>query len=304
MDNFDHLLDNTLQARTSASAPAGLEQRLLANLSNAEPATARLFATSDLVNTRRGSASIWTAILTHGALFLLIFALAAHHLVSTAPKATAFTAVELPPPPPPLARHLDAIGGGGGQKGPTPVTAGHLPKLATEQLLPPKAPPLEQPKLAVEPTVVAQSDLKMADNHMPDLGLPNSSLKGAFSAGNGSGTGLGNGNGSGIGPGSGGNTGGGVMHIGGSVRAPSVIYSPEAEFSEEARNAKFSGNVQVYLWVDEKGNPSHVRVVHGVGMGLDEKAVLAVQQYKFKPAMQNGKPVKVDLYVDVDFHIF
>ena len=57
-------------------------------------------------------------------------------------------------------------------------------------------------------------------------------------------------------------------------------------------------------WVDENGNPSHVKVVRGVGMGLDEKAIEAVRQYKFKPAMQNGKPVKVDLYVDVNFQIF
>jgi protein TonB len=44
--------------------------------------------------------------------------------------------------------------------------------------------------------------------------------------------------------------------------------------------------------------------VRGVGMGLDEKAVEAVRQYKFKPATRDGKPVKVDLYVDVNFNIF
>ena len=98
--------------------------------------------------------------------------------------------------------------------------------------------------------------------------------------------------------------GGGVMHVGGSVRAPVVIYQVDPEFSEEARKAKFSGNVEVYLWVDENGNPSHIRVARGVGMGLDEKAKEAVAQYKFKPAMQNGKPVKVDLYIDVNFQIF
>ena len=62
--------------------------------------------------------------------------------------------------------------------------------------------------------------------------------------------------------------------------------------------------MQVYLIVDQQGNPTHVRVVRGVGMGLDEKAVEAVRQYKFKPAMQNGKPVPVDLYIDVNFQIF
>lgn len=259
--------------------------------------------TKDPMATKMSRGSFIASICIYGILILLIGWLVKSKVQLTAPKQTQFTALEVPPPPPPVAPKADKIGGGGGQKGPTPVTQGHLPKLAQEQIVPPKAPPLEQPKLAVEPTVVVQPNLKMADNKMPDLGMPNSNLKG-FSMGNGSGSGIGSGNGSGIGPGSGGNTGGGVMHIGGSVLAPKVLSAPEPEFSEEARKAKFSGDVQVYLIVDEQGNPSHVKVVRGVGMGLDEKAIEAVRQYKFKPAMQNGKPVKVDLYINVNFQIF
>lgn len=59
----------------------------------------------------------------------------------------------------------------------------------------------------------------------------------------------------------------------------------------------------MYLYVGADGKPSHVRVVRPVGMGLDEKAVDAVRQYRFKPAMKDGKPVQVDLYVDVNFQI-
>lgn len=243
--------------------------------------------------------------ITFYALLLLLFAwILKSHIQLAAPKNPQLTQLLAPPvPPPPVAPKKEAIGGGGGQKGPTPVTQGHLPKLAQTQIVPPKAPPTIAPKLAVEPTVVVQPNLKLADNKMPDLGMPNSTLKG-FSMGNGSGTGIGSGNGNGVGPGSGGNTGGGVMHIGGSVKAPVPILTPDPEFSEEARKAKFSGNVEVYLIVDENGNPTHVRVVRDVGMGLGEKAVEAVRQYKFKPAMQNGKPVKVDMYVDVNFQIF
>ena len=87
-------------------------------------------------------------------------------------------------------------------------------------------------------------------------------------------------------------------------RAPQVIYQVEPEFSEEARKAKVAGNVLVNLWVDTNGNPSHVHVIRGVGMGLDEKAVEAVKQYKFKPAMENGKPVLVELNIEVNFQIF
>ena len=193
--------------------------------------------------------------------------------------------------------------GGGGQHDLAPVTQGRLPKFAQEQIVPPKAPPTIPPKLAVDPTLVMQKDLKMANNSMPNLGLPNSNLPGV-SLGTGSGGGIGSGNGNGLGPGSGGNMGGGVMHAGSAQVPPKLIYQVEPEFSEEARKAKFSGDVQVYLVVDTEGRPTRIRVARGVGMGLDEKAVEAVRQYKFKPAMQNGKPVKVDLYIDVNFQIF
>jgi protein TonB len=143
----------------------------------------------------------------------------------------------------------------------------------------------------------------MADNTLPTLGAPTSNLRG-FSMGNGNGSGIGSGNGNGIGTGTDGNTGGGFLHVGGSVKPPTVLVQPDPEYSEEARKAKFSGNVQVYVIVDAKGNPTHVRVVRGVGMGLDEKAAEAVRQYKFKPATQDGKPVAVDMYVEVNFQIF
>jgi TonB family protein len=93
------------------------------------------------------------------------------------------------------------------------------------------------------------------------------------------------------------------MHVGGNIKKPTVIYTVDPEYSPQARRAKFSGNVEVYLWVDKDGHPSHVRVVRGVGLGLDEKAVEAVRQYKFKPATLDGKPVTVDLYVDISFNI-
>ncbi|MDE1155721.1 MAG: energy transducer TonB [Acidobacteriaceae bacterium] len=60
----------------------------------------------------------------------------------------------------------------------------------------------------------------------------------------------------------------------------------------------------VYLVVDEHGNPTHVRVVRDIGMGLGQKAVEAVRQYKFKPALENGKPVPVEMTVEVNFQIF
>jgi periplasmic protein TonB len=262
-------------------------------------------AVTDRMAVKRSPTSTAIAVVLHGVVFLFIIYLVAHHVQIAAPvkPVVTLTDVSVPPPPPPVAPKATQMGGGGGQHDIAPVSKGRIPPRADTQIVPPKAPPPIQPKLAVEPTIVLQKDLKMANNNMPNFGMPTSSLPGA-SLGNGNGTGIGSGNGSGIGPGSGGNTGGGVMHVGGGIKAPVVIYSVDPEFSEEARKAKFSGNVEVYLWVDENGNPSHIKVARGVGMGLDEKAIEAVRQYKFKPATQNGKPVKVDLYIDVNFQIF
>jgi protein TonB len=205
--------------------------------------------------------------------------------------------------PPPMEVKKDLMGGGGGQRGPTPVAKGHLPKFADTQITPPKA-PVETKIPMPDPTIQVQTDLKMANNNMPNIGMPNSPVIGSSSMGNGSGSGLGSGNGSGLGPGSGGNYGGGLEKIGGGVSQPVVLFAPEPEFSEEARKAKFMGVVLVNLVVDANGHPQNVHTLRGVGMGLDEKAVEAVKQYKFRPAMKNGKPVAVELNVEVNFQIF
>ena len=301
---FESLLAGLLRERVEVAAPKGLEQRLLARLAQEESQVAaaiRPFAFAESVKTPRRSWSMGGAVVAHVVVLAVVLALASERTAPYKRVMTPVETVELTPPPR-LMPQPKVAGGGGGQPDHAPVTAGHLPKFSTEQLLPPKAPPTIDPKLVVEPTVIAQ-DLKMADNKMPDLGSPSSSLKG-FSMGNGTGGGIGSGNGNGIGPGSGGNAGDGVMEVGGGVSPPKVIYQVDAEFSEEARKAKFSGDVYVSVIVDEQGRPTHVHVVRGVGMGLDEKAIEAVRQYKFKPAMLKGKPVKVAVDVNVVFNIY
>ena len=83
-----------------------------------------------------------------------------------------------------------------------------------------------------------------------------------------------------------------------------VLSAPNPQYSEEARKQKVGGVVLVTLIVDPQGRPQNVHVLRGVGMGLDEKAMEAVKQYSFKPAMQGGKPVAVQLNVEVNFQIF
>jgi periplasmic protein TonB len=256
-------------------------------------------AVVDRMKTKQDPVATASAIVIYGLLILLIAFLIAKKVQFAAPVKTAVTELTVPPPAPPKA---STMGGGGGQRGPTPVTKGTPPKFADTQIVPPNKPPVVEPKIHIEPTIEVQQDVKMASS-IPQIGVANSPIVG-MSLGNGSGTGLGSGNGSGLGPGSGGNTGGGPKHIGGGISSPIPIYTVEPEFSEEARKAKVAGNVLVNLWVGTDGLPSHVHVIRGVGMGLDEKAVEAVKQYRFKPAMENGKPVLVELNIEVNFQIF
>jgi alkaline phosphatase D len=94
------------------------------------------------------------------------------------------------------------------------------------------------------------------------------------------------------------------LQVGGGVTPPVLLHQVEAEYSKEARKAKLSGVVLVGLILEKDGTPSHVHVVKGIGHGLDENAVEAIKQYKFKPSTLNGEPVRVEMNVQVDFRIF
>jgi TonB family protein len=172
---------------------------------------------------------------------------------------------------------------------------------------------VDHPKLPELSTINVQKDIQLPDNDMPMIGVHNSSNVQLASAGGGNGAGMGSGSGGGLGsgygngygPGSGGNAGGGVYAVGGRISAPVPIFQPEAEFSDEARRAKYQGVCIIALIVDAQGNPQNVHVIRTLGMGLDEKAMEAVRKYKFKPAMKDGKtPVPTMITVEVDFHLY
>jgi len=85
---------------------------------------------------------------------------------------------------------------------------------------------------------------------------------------------------------------------------PRPVSQADAEYSEEARRKKINGSVVISLLVSEEGLPTEVHVVRSLGYGLDEKAVQAVRQYRFRPAMKNGKPIAQHISIEVSFHIF
>ncbi|HVN21956.1 MAG TPA: energy transducer TonB [Dongiaceae bacterium] len=203
-------------------------------------------------------------------------------------------------------------GGGGGDRDVLEATRGKLPKFSMQQITPPVVVLRnDHPKLAVTPTVVVPPQVQMASVNMPNLGdpmshalLPSNGTGSGGGIGSGSGGGVGSGKGPGVGPGEGGGTGGGIFRVGAGVSPPRPIYSPEPEFSEEARKAKYQGVCTLALVVGPDGRPTNIRVQSSLGMGLDEKAIEAVRNWKFEPGMKDGHPVAVAIAVEVDFHLY
>lgn len=95
-----------------------------------------------------------------------------------------------------------------------------------------------------------------------------------------------------------------VYQPGDGVTNPVLTYAPDPEFSEAARRARYQGVCVVGLIVDAQGDPQQVHVVRPLGMGLDEKALEAVRQYRFRPAMYQGHAVPVEIKIEVNFRIY
>ncbi len=193
-------------------------------------------------------------------------------------------------------------GGGGGARQPV-VKKDQLPKPSPRQFTPPKV-DVQEARIMVAPTINADlPDLNPTNAGVPD-GL-NALMNGPGARG-GFGGGPDGGIGSDLGPGAGKRSGGGgpdVFRIGADVSAPKPVYTPEPEYSEEARKAKYQGTVLLSLVVDEAGRPVNIHVTRPLGLGLDEKAVEAVRRWTFKPGTKNGKAVAVQASVEVNFRL-
>jgi TonB family protein len=122
-------------------------------------------------------------------------------------------------------------------------------------------------------------------------------------AGTGQGTGLGEGQGAGIGPGTGGGTGGGPYRPGSGITAPAILHEVKPDYTEEGRRRNLEGDVVLEIVVRSDGTVGHVKLLQGLGAGLDQRATDAVRQWRFSPARRYGTPVDVIVEVAMEFKL-
>lgn len=215
-------------------------------------------------------------------------------------------------------------GGGGGLRMKTPPPKAQrkgeanisspLPVRKLPPPLEPKPRPVEPPPTPIEakvlPPVMAPVATKPADTQDREGILAKTAQTETSSGpgsgggvGTGQGTGIGQGDGSGIGEGSGGGTGGGPYRPGSGVTPPQLLKEVRAQYSDAARRANLEGEVELEIVIRRDGTVGDVRVLRGLGMGLNEQAVQAVRQWRFAPARLKGAPVDVIVEVAVEFRL-
>lgn len=96
-----------------------------------------------------------------------------------------------------------------------------------------------------------------------------------------------------------------IMHVGeNNTVAPRPTYTPEPEFSEQAKKAKYQGTAVLTVVVDKDGNISRIRSMRSLGMGLDAQAMKTVRTWRFLPAMRGDQPVAVEMNVEFSFNLY
>lgn len=94
-----------------------------------------------------------------------------------------------------------------------------------------------------------------------------------------------------------------VFRIGAGVSAPVILFKVEPQYTQEARDAKLEGTVLMAVEIDQDGIVRYIKVLRPLGLGMSEKAMEAVGQWRFRPGMKDGKPVKVAANIEVNFRL-
>lgn len=190
------------------------------------------------------------------------------------------------PPPPPIRQMQPQSnhGAGGGQRYALP------PRRAPKAFIP-TLPAAEHAAVVIDPSLIAPPDawtgspLGVTDDG-PGLGI-----SGGIGIGNSHGMG-----GDGI-------DAGAIYTIGNRTTRPSVLNMVDPEYSDEARKAKYSGALILSIVVNTDGRAGDIQVVRSLGMGLDEKAIEAIQKWRFKPGTNKGLPVRVRAQIEINFRL-
>ncbi|MEP7305570.1 MAG: TonB family protein [Acidobacteriota bacterium] len=206
-------------------------------------------------------------------------------------------------------------GGGGGNKMKEPPRKAELPGKDKITV------PVQKPPSFEAPQIVKNEPIPIPTLNIPakELAASQDSLPGAIAApstsalsqgsgsgggaGTGTGTGIGPGTGSGLGPGSGGGTGGGTYRLGSGVTTPQLVREVKPQYTSDAMRAKIQGEVWVECVIKADGSVGDVQVIRSLDstFGLDQEAIKAVRQWRFRPGTLKGEPVPVTVQVAVSF---
>jgi periplasmic protein TonB len=216
-------------------------------------------------------------------------------------------------------------GGGGGlrQKAPPPkaerrgtrALSSPLPRREPPKRIEPIPQPRDVPQPAalkpeplpaiVAPIIASPADVRDRSGVLEDVRAQAESRGPGQGGGvgSGTGTGIGEGEGSGVGTGSGGGTGGGPYRPGSGIEPPRLLREVKPDYTDEARTRGVEGDVELEIVVRSNGTVGDVRIVRGLGAGLDQRAVAAVRQWRFAPARRLNTPVDVIVEVAVEFRL-
>jgi protein TonB len=204
-------------------------------------------------------------------------------------------------------------GGGGGDRSRQPARRAELvgKDRATVTAKPRETPAdttVDNPPVAL-PTIDA---VPLANANQPLPGSITSQLTtGSRGPGDGGGadTGKGPGDGAGTGRGSGpggpDGTGGGPYLPGNGVTVPVLIRDVKPQYTADAMRAKVQGSVWLECVVLPDGSVGDVRVTRSLDQrfGLDEEAIKAATQWRFRPGMRMGEPVAVVVTIELTFNL-
>jgi protein TonB len=93
------------------------------------------------------------------------------------------------------------------------------------------------------------------------------------------------------------------IRVGGNVKAPTIISKKDPDYTELARKARIQGIVIVEAVIDRQGNVTEARILKPLPMGLDQQALAAIKQWKFRPGTLNGQPVPVYYNLTINFRL-